>query len=318
MSSPDDIFRMSSSGTHAEKATGILTKPPVEAVEDMSAFPAPYQSNEVKESLMSNMEYGSALREVIRTVRALKGGDLSARASVAGISGEWAELVTELDAALDATAANMKAGQCGRQALDHLSGSVMIADTDGKIFYANRSVLEMLAAAESDLRKDLPNFSVSRILGANIDVFHRDPRHQRRILDGLLSTHRTQISVGGRQFSLVASPLFDNSGKKVAVSVEWLDRTADLRIEKDFVAAIDAAGRGDFSRKVELSGAAGVVKLLGEAINRLFEINGSCLAKVSASLNRIANGDLTKGADVNLEGAFGALYGDAEQVRSNL
>ena len=267
---------------------------------------------------MSNMEYGAALREVTRTIRALKSGDFTARANVAGVSGEWAEMMMELNAALDVTATNMRDNLSARQALDNSTGSVLIADTDGKIFYANRSVLEMLAAAESDLRKELPNFNVSRVMGANIDVFHRDPRHQRRILDGLMSTHRAQINVGGRQFSLVASPVLDSSGKKIAVSVEWVDRTAELRIEREIVAAIEAAVRGDFSRRTDVAGSTGILKLLGEAINRLFEVNGSCLARIGANLNRIANGDLTKGAEMTLEGAFASLHADAEQVRVNL
>ena len=98
---------------------------------------------------MSNMEYGAALREVTRTIRALKSGDFTARANVAGVSGEWAEMMTELNVALDVTATNMRDNLSARQALDNSTGSVLIADTDGKIFYANRSVLEMLAAAGS-------------------------------------------------------------------------------------------------------------------------------------------------------------------------
>ncbi|MGJ0508699.1 MAG: methyl-accepting chemotaxis protein [Methylocystis sp.] len=267
---------------------------------------------------MSNVEYTPALREVIRTIRALKAGDLNARANVAGVSGDWAELVSELNAALETTAVNIAENQRARQALDNSVVSMMIADTDGRIFYANRSVLDMLSTAESDVRRDLPNFSASRVVGSNIDTFHRDPRHQRRVLEGLMSTYRTQIVVGGRNFSLVASPIFDNGGRKAAVAVEWIDRTVEARIEKEFIAAIEAAGRGDFSRRVDLSGANGVFKLLGESINKLIEISGACLARVGAGLNRVANGDLTKVADAPLEGAFGSLQSDAEQVRSNL
>lgn len=284
----------------------------------MSGSSVRSQSREVKELVMSNIENEVALREVIRTVRAMKAGDLNSRVSATGVTGEIAELVTELNAALDATASQASENHRARQALDHSSTSMMIADNDGRIFYANRSVLDMLAAAESDVRRDLPNFSASRLMGANIDGFHRDPRHQRRMLENLMSTHRTQILVGGRSFSLVASPIFDNGGKKVAVCVEWLDRTTELRIEKEIVAAIEAAGRGDFSRRVDMTGATGVFKLLGDSINRLIEITGACLGKVGANLNKIAIGDLSKVVDVPLEGAFGLLQSDAEQVRSSL
>ena len=43
-------------------------------------------------------------------------------------------------------------------ALDVTSNSVMVADPDGRIIYCNAAVLEMMRLAESDLRKELPNF----------------------------------------------------------------------------------------------------------------------------------------------------------------
>lgn len=267
---------------------------------------------------MSNPESDLVLREMMRTIRALKSGDLNVRADVAGVSGEWADVIKEFNDALDAASIQATEMQRVKQVLDAASVSVMIADNDGRIFFANRSVLDLLAAAESDVRKELPQFSANKILGANIDMFHRDPRHQRRLLDNLNSPYRAQITVGGRSFLLVASPVHDRSGKRVAVSVEWVDRTVEVRIEKEIIAAIEAAGRGDFSQRVDMTGATSVFKLLGESINRLIETTGACLAKVGAGLNRIATGDLGKGAEIALEGAFGSLQGDAEQVRLSL
>lgn len=277
-----------------------------------------FQSSEEKELVMSNAENNQAVREILRAIRALKNSDFSVRADASSASGEWAEVIGELNAALDAAGPDITQTQRIRQALDNASDSLMIADADCRIFYANRSVLDMLAAAESDVRKDLPNFSASKILGSNIDIFHKNPAHQRRLLENLSSIYNAQISVGGRSFALKASPIFDKNGKKVAISVEWIDKTSEKRIEKEIVVAIDAAGRGDFSRRVDMSGADGVFKLLGESINRLIELTGNALVIIGGGLNRVAKGDLTKGAETALEGAFGSLQNDAEQVRVSL
>ena len=104
----------------------------------------------------------------------------------------------------------------------------MIADTDGNITYTNKSVAEMLANAESDLRKALPNFDARRVVGSNFDSFHVNPAHQRNLLGNLQSTHRAQISVGGRIFSLIANPIRDAKGQRLGTVVEWQDRTAEL------------------------------------------------------------------------------------------
>ena len=69
-----------------------------------------------------------------------------------------------------------------KRALDGCSTNVMIADNNLNIVYMNESVGSMLKTAESDLRKDLPNFNASKLMGENIDSFHKNPAHQRGML----------------------------------------------------------------------------------------------------------------------------------------
>lgn len=116
-------------------------------------------------------------------------------------------------------------------ALDVCDTNVMIADTQFNIVYMNSAVLNMMRTAEADLKKDISGFDASRLLGANIDVFHKHPQHQRQLLDRLNSTYRTQIKAGGRTFSLIASPITDGEGKRLGTVVEWDDQTERLALE---------------------------------------------------------------------------------------
>jgi methyl-accepting chemotaxis protein len=128
-------------------------------------------------------------------------------------------------------------------ATDLLNANVMIADADLKITYMNKAVTALLQEAESDIRTDLPRFSVAALIGSNIDVFHKNPAHQRQMLANLNATHRATIRVGGRTFDLVATPLKTKDGKRVGTVVEWND--AALRLQNlgytGIVAAIDKA-----------------------------------------------------------------------------
>jgi methyl-accepting chemotaxis protein len=99
-------------------------------------------------------------------------------------------------------------------ATDKITANVMIADASLTIVYLNQAVIDLLKEAEPEIRKDLPRFSVADLVGSNIDVFHKDPSHQRRMLESLSTTHRATISVGGRTFDLVATPLKDSAGKR--------------------------------------------------------------------------------------------------------
>lgn len=115
-----------------------------------------------------------------------------------------------------------------RNALDHASTGMMIADNERNIIYLNKSVEQTLTNAEADLKKDLPNFSVSKVLGSNIDVFHKNPAHQKQLLATLTSTYRTNLRIGGRAFALAANPVFDAQGNRLGTALEWDDITEQL------------------------------------------------------------------------------------------
>ncbi|MFX8727578.1 PAS domain-containing protein, partial [Acinetobacter baumannii] len=85
--------------------------------------------------------------------------------------------------------------------LDNVATNVMIADHDLNIIYMNRSIRDMLGAAQEDIRRDLPGFDASHLIGTNLDGFHRDPAHQRGLLGALKQSHRAEVRLGGRIFA---------------------------------------------------------------------------------------------------------------------
>ncbi|MGL4775138.1 MAG: methyl-accepting chemotaxis protein, partial [Aeromonas veronii] len=123
--------------------------------------------------------------------------------------------------------------QLVRKALDCASTNVMIADTNLDIIYMNEAVTGMLNQAETDIKKELYSFNANQLMGANIDSFHKNPGHQRAMLAKLNSTYRTQIQLGGRTFSLIANPVFNDTGERLGSVVEWADRTKEVMIEKE-------------------------------------------------------------------------------------
>jgi len=120
-----------------------------------------------------------------------------------------------------------------------IDANVMVADENLNIVYMNESVTRLLKEAEADLKKELPNFSVDRLIGTNIDVFHKNPSHQRRMLEALNSKHRATITVGKWTFDLVATPLKRAGGKRAGTVVEWAD--ASIRLQNLNYAAQAAA-----------------------------------------------------------------------------
>jgi|GEM_PF-210905 len=140
-----------------------------------------------------------------------------------------------------------------KQALDSTTTNAMIADNDGNIIYMNASVTAMLQTAESDIRKDLPQFRVNEVLGGSFDRFHKNVSHQRNILSGLSSTYRADIVIGGRTFGLIANPIYDGNRKRLGTVVEWKDRTQEVAVEKDIaelVRMLGALSSGDLTQRI--------------------------------------------------------------------
>lgn len=110
-------------------------------------------------------------------------------------------------------------------ALNAISSGVMVADKDRNIIYANPAVYNLLKKYEADIRTVLPHFSADNLVGQNIDQFHKDPGHQRRILADLRTPMSSSIVVGDVNFDLMLTPLLDAQGNPNGAMVEWVDKT---------------------------------------------------------------------------------------------
>lgn len=107
-------------------------------------------------------------------------------------------------------------------ALDALHAHVMMADNRLTITYMNTSLKEMLREAEPEIQKVLPHFRVDRLIGSNVDVFHKNPSHQRNLLEKLTAPHNALIHVGNRVFDLAVVPMM-RGGERLGFTVEWAD-----------------------------------------------------------------------------------------------
>ena len=127
------------------------------------------------------------------------------------------------------------------KSLSLVTANIMIADSDLNIKYMNDAVKELLKDAESDLKKELPKFDLSKLIGSNIDIFHKNPAHQRKMLAALKTQHRATIWVGHRAFDLIVNPLIEG-GKTTGFVVEWANAAERLR-NLDFQGQMEAISR---------------------------------------------------------------------------
>ena len=191
-----------------------------------------------------------------------------------------------------------------KQALDNVSSSVMVADNNLNIIYMNDKVLETFKNAESDVQKELPNFRADELLGANIDQFHKNPAHQRALIPGMTGTVESSLEIGGRFFDFVANPVTNDDGDRIGTVVEWLDRTHEVRIEKEIEAIVDGVKAGQLDQRIEMADKEGFFEKLSGGINELTDVIDNVFVDVSSTMQSMATGDLTNRIDSDYDGVY--------------
>jgi methyl-accepting chemotaxis protein len=202
--------------------------------------------------------------------------------------------------------------------LENVSTNVMIADENNIIIYCNRGVLQTLGRAQDDIRKDLPHFDAEDLIGKNIDIFHKNPAHQQKLLANLKEAYRARITVGGRIFDLTANPAVNRRGDRVGTVVEWADRTEDVRTGNELVAMIEGASDKGFAERIDTSSRTGFIKALGEAINAMSDKCQAMTQEIAEDIRAVAAGDLTRRSDRQYPGIFGQLKTGADAMAERM
>ena len=82
------------------------------------------------------------------------------------------------------------------------------------------------------LQQYLP-VSVDAMIGQSIDVFHKNPEHQRRILrDPKNLPYKAHIQVGPETLDILVSPVWDNNKNYVGPMLTWSVITEQLAQER--------------------------------------------------------------------------------------
>lgn len=191
--------------------------------------------------------------------------------------------------------------------LDSASVNVMMADNDGIIRYMNTATESLMRRSESNMRKVLSQFSADKIIGANFDIFHKNPSHQRNLLSNLRGTYVTQITVGDMIFKLSASPIYAPGGERIGTVLEWIDRTAEVFAENEIAKLVTEAAAGDFSGRVTVEGKEGFYKQSAEGLNQIVSVSDSAINDVLRVLEAMEQGDMTQLISKEYQGVFGKL-----------
>ncbi len=106
---------------------------------------------------------------------------------------------------------------------------VIVADRDLKIVYMNPASIATLR----EMQHLLP-CAVDDIIGQSIDIFHKAPEHQRKLLSNPKNLpHRAQIQLGPEVLDLNVAALYDEKGIYIGPMVNWERITEKVKAERE-------------------------------------------------------------------------------------
>ena len=170
--------------------------------------------------------------------------------------------------------------------MEHNPVAAMFADRDLIIRYVNPASLKALKTLEH-----LLPVKAEQVLGSCIDIFHKNPERQRKMLaDPRNLPWSGTIQLGGETLELNANAILDANGEYVGPMVTWSVITEKLRMQKQvqeqaerekaateelrrkvdsILEVVTAAQAGDLTKQITVAGEDAIGRV-GEALSRFF------------------------------------------------
>ncbi len=226
--------------------------------------------------------------------------------------------------------------------MENVPVNLMLADRDFRLQYMNPASTRTLKGLEQYLPA-----RVEDLIGQSIDIFHKNPAHQRGILaDPKNLPHQADIKLGPETLDLLVSAIYGKGGEYLGPMVTWSVITGRLELERksaemqerervaaaelrgkvdSMLAVVEAASRGDLTKQVDVKGEDAIGQM-GEALGRLLgdlRTSMSAIGENAANLSSAAE-ELTSVAQQmsataeETSAQANVVSAAAEQVSSNV
>jgi methyl-accepting chemotaxis protein len=264
------------------------------------------------------------LDQAVEVFEHLLRGDYSVRIDISG-SNETGRLLQGLQTlktrmGADISEARRRGEEMARIkiALDGATIPMTISNDHNALIYMNAAAEDLWGEMAAKIAEGHPGFTVMGMYGHSlVDLF--DDEQMKVSYRAELAAPRTlEIGMGGRILRVTATPVRDTAGRYLGRASQWLDRTAEIAIEREVQDIIVAAAEGDFAKRLATKGKQGFFESLALAINQLLETTSHGLQDVARILQSLAKGDLTQSIDADYAGLFGQLKKDSNSTIARL
>ena len=148
--------------------------------------------------------------------------------------------------------------------MENIPINVMMANRDFELVYMNPASRRTLKTIEHLLPRP-----VDQLVGQKIDIFHKNPEHQRRMLANPNNLpHRARIKLGDNTLDLLVSPIKDSQGNYTGPMVTWSVITEQVKMADDFERDVKGVVQIVTSAATEMQASSSTLALTAEQTTR--------------------------------------------------
>jgi methyl-accepting chemotaxis protein len=181
------------------------------------------------------------------------------------------KMQTTLRVRIEADRAALAENTRVRQALDNAGTVVMVMNEQYEIVYANETAKTTFASLEADIRRELPQFRGTALIGASIDMFGSVQGLDRASLHDLHVPLSKTLTLGGHTLIMSASPVLGAAGARLGTVLEWRNRTTEVAVENEVRSVVAEALRGNLDARLPVAGKSGFHANLAGGLNELLD-----------------------------------------------
>ncbi len=174
-----------------------------------------------------------------------------------------------------------------------------LVDTSGKIIYVNDCAAGIFRAHADDIRRKIPGFDASRVIGSAFADFGEGSSRNSGEPAELANGRPQELKLGGATLRIISTPVADAHGNPVGTAVQWIDRTQEIAAEQELSMIVANAIDGDLTTRIVEEGKQGFFKVLAGGMNNLIvsvanviRAMSSAAAEVRTGADEISRGNL--------------------------
>ncbi len=224
------------------------------------------------------------LEAVTKAARAVADGDLDHPLPSSGDSGRQDEIGV-LSEALNDLVDSARDAYTQQQTIEHMPFAIMLADKRTLAIEHMNPAAEHLFAA---LEEYLP-CKVSDMVGKNIDIFHKDPAHQRALLSNQSNFPiHSRITIGGHVIKFTAAAVNNAKGEWSHIMVGWEDVTDEAKRADAFEGGVGGEVRQVVAVTAEIKATTDTLAAAAEESSRQADVASQGASQASSNVATVA------------------------------